>query len=69
MWMEVHIYSVKAKSQAGNVLSQRYNDNIKRQKHEDTQLGILKIWHFARKFGRGPQIQERALLALCSICL
>ena len=36
--MEVHIYSVKAKSQADT--SQRYNDFIKRPKPQDTQLGI-----------------------------
>ena len=29
IWMKVHIYSVKAKSQAGNI-SQIYNDNTKR---------------------------------------
>ena len=28
MWIEVHIYCVKAETQAGN-MSQRYNDNIK----------------------------------------
>ena len=31
MWMEVHLYQVKAESQAGN-MSQRYNNNIKRPK-------------------------------------
>ena len=31
MWIEVHIYCIKAESQAGN-MSQRYNDNIKRPK-------------------------------------
>ena len=42
MLMEVHIYSVKAKSQAGN-MSQRCNDNINRSKPQDTQLGILRF--------------------------
>ena len=46
MSKEVHIYSVKAKSQAGNV-NQIYNDNIKRPKLQDIPLGILK-------FSRGP---------------
>ena len=27
-------------------MSQRYNDNIKRQKLQDSQLGILKIYAF-----------------------
>ena len=40
--MEVHMYSVKAESQAGN-MSQRYNEDVKRSKPQDTQLGILKI--------------------------
>ena len=31
MWMEVHIYRIKAESQAGNMI-QGYNDNIKRPK-------------------------------------
>ena len=51
--MEVRIYSVKAKSQACN-MSQTYNDNIKRPKPQDTELGILKIYAFFRK------IQKRA---------
>ena len=35
-------------------MSQRYNDSIKRQKLQDSQLGILKIYAFCRK------IQQRA---------
>ena len=35
--MEVHIYSVKAKSQAGN------------QRDNNTRLGILKIYAFCQK--------------------
>ena len=27
----------------------KYNDNIKKQKAQDTQLGILKIYAFCRK--------------------
>ena len=46
--MEVHIYSVQDKSQTGN-MSQTYNDNIKRLKPQDTQLGILKIYAFCWK--------------------
>ena len=30
-------------------MSQRYNDNIKRPKLQDTQLGILKIYVFCQK--------------------
>ena len=47
------IQTVKAKSQTAN-MSQQYNDNIKRPKLQDTQLGILKIYTFCRK------IQQRA---------
>ena len=58
MWREVHIYSVKAKGQAGNLwvkyISQIYNDNIKRQKLQDIPLRILKICTFYWK------IQQRA---------
>ena len=35
-------------------MSQRYNDNIKRPKPHDTQLGILEIYTFC------PKIQQRA---------
>ena len=51
--MEVHIYSVKATTQADN-MSQRYNDNTKRPKPKDTLLGILTIYAFYCK------IQQRA---------
>ena len=51
--MEGHIYNVKAKSQAGNI-SQRYNDNTKRPKPQDTLLEILKTYAFYQK------IQHRA---------
>ena len=36
-------------------MSQRCNDNIKRPKPQDTQLGILKIYTFCQK------IQQRVL--------
>ena len=36
-------------------MNQRYNDNIKRAKPQDTQLGILKIYAFCQK------ILQRAL--------
>ena len=39
------LYSVKVKSQAGNI-SQRYNDNTKRPKPKENQLVILKIHAF-----------------------
>ena len=51
-WIEVHRYSVKAKSEA----SQRYNDNTKRPKPKEKWLGILKIYTFCCK------IQQRALV-------
>ena len=48
--MKVHIYSVyrvyiayKAKSQAGNIKSQICNDNTKRPKPKENQLGISGI--------------------------
>ena len=44
--MEVHIYNVRAESEAGLIImSQTYNDNI-RPKQQDTQLGILNIYVF-----------------------
>ena len=43
MWMEIHMCSVKAKSQTGNIWVKDYNDNLKRSKPQDTQLEILKI--------------------------
>ena len=36
-------------------MSQRYNENIKRPKLQDIQLGILKIYAFYRR------IQQKAL--------
>ena len=49
--MEVHIYGVKAKSQAGNIReSQIYNDNTKRPKPKENHLGILGI--SSREFTR-----------------
>ena len=50
-------------------MSQIYNDNIKRPKLQDIKLWILKFTHFTGKSSRGPQVQERALLELCSIYL
>ena len=48
--MEAHIYSsVSAKSQAGNIMRQRYNDNTKRPKPKENKLGILKIYAFCQK--------------------
>ena len=53
--MEVHTYSVKTKSQAGNILVRYlYNDSMKRPKLQDTQLGILKVYTICWK------IQQRA---------
>ena len=53
MWMEVHIYSVKVKSQAGNIWA-KHKMTTQRPKPQDTQLGILKIYAFSLK------IQQRA---------
>ena len=51
--MEVHINTVKAKSQAGNI---RVKDIMKtrRPKPKENHVGILKIYAFCRK------IQQRA---------
>ena len=61
--MGLHIYSVKAKSQAGDIQVKDMTAQ-KGQKSQDTQLGSLKFRHFAGKFSRGPRVQERALLGL-----
>ena len=47
--MKVHVYSVKAKSQAGYIMSQRYNDNTERPKLKENQLGILEVYTFCQK--------------------
>ena len=39
-------------------MRQRYNNNTKRPKPKENQLGILKCMHFARKISRRPQVQE-----------
>ena len=40
MWLEEYMHSVKAKGQLGNIWA-RYNDNTKRPKTQDTQIGVL----------------------------
>ena len=41
-------------------MSQRNNDNTKRQKPKENQLGIFKKFtHFAGKFSKRPGFQER----------
>ena len=49
--MKVHIYSsVNAKSQAGNIcVKDINNDNTKRLKPKENQLGILIIYAFCQK--------------------
>ena len=42
-------------------MSQRYHANTERPRPKENQLGILNITHFAGKFSREPQVQERAL--------
>ena len=53
MRMEVYIYSVQAKSLAGNYTSQRYNEN-KKTKAARYSARILEIYAFCWK------IQQRA---------
>ena len=53
MWMEVHIYIVKAKSQAGNIWIKDIM-TTKRPKPKESQQAILKIYAFCWK------IQQRA---------
>ena len=43
VWMEVHICSVKAMESSRYYMSQKFNDNIKSSKPQDTQLGMLKM--------------------------
>ena len=44
-----HTYTVLKQRVKQVHMSQRYNDNTKRPKLQDTQLGILKIYAFRRK--------------------
>ena len=55
MWMEVQIYSVKAKIQAGNIWVKDIITTYKRPKPQDIQLGIFKTFAFCQK------IEQRAL--------
>ena len=48
--MDVHIYTVKANSQTGNM--SLYNENTKKAKPQDTELGISKIYEFCQKIDR-----------------
>ena len=54
--MEVHIYSVKDNSQAGN-MSQRYTTQ-KGQSRKKSAGDLKKIMHFARKFSRGLKVSR-----------
>ena len=66
MWMEVHIYSsFNAKNWSGNMWVKDIMTTFFWPKPKENQLGILKISAFARKFSRGPQVQEKVLLGLC----
>ena len=66
--MKVHIYSVKAKSQAGNIRVKYIMTTQKGQSRKKINLGIMNlikgIYALCWKFSRGPQVQERALLGL-----
>ena len=48
--MDVRMYAVKANSQADNKIL--CNENTKKIKPQDTELGILKIYELCQKFGR-----------------
>ena len=54
MWIKVHIYSVKAKSQAGNIWVKDIMTIQKGQSHKMLSLRILKNYAFCQK------IQQRA---------
>ena len=56
--MEVHIYSVKAMSEAGNIW---VKDIITTQ---NVKVERKLVRDLARKFSRGPLVQDRALLEL-----
>ena len=45
-------------------MSQRHNDNTKRPKLKENQLGILRIYGFFRAIQQRAQVQDRALLGL-----
>ena len=63
MRMDVRIYRVTVKSQAGNIWVYAMKTQ-KGQSHKTLRLGFQKFTHFAGKFRRGPQVQEKALLGL-----
>ena len=62
MWMEVHIYSVKTKSQAGNMWVKDIMTTQKGHSWKKISQRSLKFMYFVRKFSRGAQVQETALL-------
>ena len=66
VWLEVKIYSVKAKNQAGNK-GQRYNDNTKWPKLRENQLGILKTYALCLKIQQSASGPGGVLLELLSI--
>ena len=47
--MDVHIYSVKANSQASNTWIYVMTTHTKRPKSQDTQLGVSKIYAYCQK--------------------
>ena len=62
--MEVHIYSVKATSQTGNICVKDIMTTQKGQSRKKISQRSYKFTHFARKFSRGLQVQDRVLLGL-----
>ena len=61
IWMKVHICSVKAKVQAGNI-TVKYIMTTQKAKAE--RKSARDIYPLCWKFSRGPRVQERALLGL-----
>ena len=70
--MEVHIYSAKAKSKAGNIRVKYIMIAQKGQKPKESARDLRNliqgIYALCWKFSKSPWVQERALLGL-PICL
>ena len=62
--MEVHIDSVKAMSQAGNIWVKNINNDNTKAKAERKLAWDLENLHNVGKFSRGPHLQEQALLRI-----
>ena len=62
--MEVHIYTVKAMSQAGNIWVKDIMMTQNRPKLKENQPGILKIYAFCQIIQQGTSSPEGMLLGL-----